>query len=103
MRIPLSLAWLLVLLTFFTAGLLRQFHGGTPHSPYVPPVVGSLLFAGIFFLLLVSAREWRSGAVPGAGIRLGSIVPILLRMHLPSALLTGSHCMPLKALIRSPR
>lgn len=80
MRIPVSLAWLLLGLTFFSAGLLRQFHEGTPHSPYVPPVVGSLLFAGILFLLLVAAREWRRGAVPGAGVRLGSITPILLML-----------------------
>ena len=80
MRIPVSLAWALVLMTFFTAGLLRQFHDGTPQSPYVPPVVGSLLFAGILFLLLVSAREWRRGAVPGPGVRLGSITPLLLML-----------------------
>jgi len=71
---------LLVLLTFFTAGLLRQFHEGTPLSPYVPPVVGSLLFAGIFFLLLVAAREFRRGAVPGPGVRLGSLTPLLLML-----------------------
>jgi membrane protease YdiL (CAAX protease family) len=70
----------MVVLTFFTAGLLRQFHESTPHSPYVPPVVGSLLFAGIFFLLLVSAREWRRGAVPGPGVRLGSVTPLLLML-----------------------
>jgi membrane protease YdiL (CAAX protease family) len=80
LRIPVSLAWLLLALTFFSAGLLRQFHEGTPYSPYVPPVVGSLLFACILFLLLVAAREWRRGAVPGPGIRLGSITPILLML-----------------------
>ena len=80
MRIPVSLAWLLLALTFFTAGLLRQFHDRTPHSPYVPPIVGSLLFAGLFFLLLVAAREWRRGAIPGPGIRLGSLTPILLML-----------------------
>lgn len=80
MRIPVALAWLLVLMTFFTAGLLRQFHDSTPRSPYVPPVVGSLLFAGILFLLLVAAREWRRGAVPGSGVRLGSITPLLLML-----------------------
>jgi membrane protease YdiL (CAAX protease family) len=79
-RIPVSLAWALLLLTFSTCGLLRQFHEKTPHSPYVPPVVGSLLFAAILFLLLVAAREWRRGAVPGAGIRLGSVTPILLML-----------------------
>jgi len=80
LRVPISVAWLLIVLAFFTAGLLRQFHDGTPHSPYVPPVVGSLLFAAIFFLLLVAAREWRRGAVPGPGIRLGSLTPILLML-----------------------
>jgi len=67
-------------LTFFTAGILRQFHDNTPHSPYIPPVVGSLLFAGLFFLLLVAAREWRRGAVPGPGVRLGSVTPVLLML-----------------------
>jgi membrane protease YdiL (CAAX protease family) len=74
------LAWALLVLTFFTAGMLRQFHEGTPHSPYIPPVVGSLLFAANLFLLLVAAREWRRGAVPGAGVRLGSLTPILLML-----------------------
>ncbi len=80
MRIPVPLAWVLVLLSFFTAGLLRQFHDRTPHSPYVPPVVGSLLFAAIVFLLLVAAREFRRGAVPGPGVRLGSLTPLLLML-----------------------
>jgi membrane protease YdiL (CAAX protease family) len=70
----------LLLLTFFTAGLLRQFHDKTPQAPNVSPLVGSLLFAGIFLLLLVAAREWRRGAVPGPGVRLGSLIPILLML-----------------------
>jgi len=80
LRVSVPLAWLLVVLTILTAGLLRQFHERTPHSPYVPPVVGSLLFAGIFFLLLVAAREWKRGAVPGPGLRLGSVIPLLLML-----------------------
>jgi len=80
LRVPVSLAWLLVVLTAFTAGLLRQHHDRTPTSPWVQPVVGSLLFAAIFLLLLVSAREWQRGAVPGPGIRLGSITPLLLML-----------------------
>jgi membrane protease YdiL (CAAX protease family) len=80
LRIPVPLAWLLLLLAFFTAGLLRQFHDETPRSPYVNPVVGSLLFLACLFLLLVTAREWRRGAVPGTGIRLGSITPIMLML-----------------------
>ncbi len=80
MRVPRFLAWTLILLTLFTAGLLRQFHDQTPHSPYVPPIVGSLLFAGVVFLLLVAAREWRLGAVRGEGIRLGSLTPLLLML-----------------------
>lgn len=71
---------MLIVLTLLTAGLLRQFHDQTPRSPYVPPVVGSLLFVGVFFLLLVSAREWRLGASPGRGIRLGSLTPLLLML-----------------------
>ncbi len=68
-------------LTLLTAGILRQFHDRTPGSPYVTGVVGSLLFAAIFFLLLVSAREWQIGAIGGRGrpgIRLGSLTPLLL-------------------------
>jgi membrane protease YdiL (CAAX protease family) len=80
LRVPAPLAWQLLLLTFFTAGLLRQFHDRTPRSPYVPATVGSLLFAAIFFLLLVAAWEWRRGAVPGHGIRLGSLTPIMLML-----------------------
>jgi len=80
LRIPVSLAWLLLLLTFFTAGLLRQFHDEVPTSPYVNPIVGSLLFLACVFLLLVTAREWRRGAVPGPGVRLGSITPIMLML-----------------------
>jgi membrane protease YdiL (CAAX protease family) len=80
LRVPAWLGWVLLLLTFFTAGLLRQFHDRTPRAPHVSPLVGSLLFAGIFLLLLVAAREWRSGAVPGRGVRLGSLVPIMLML-----------------------
>jgi hypothetical protein len=80
LRIPVPLAWQLLLLTFFTAGLLRQFHDRTPNSPYVPAVVGSLLFAAIFLLLLVSAWETRRGGTRGPGIRLGSLTPIMLML-----------------------
>lgn len=82
MRLPRSLAWLILILTFFTAGLLRQFHDQTPHSPYVTPAVGSLLFAAVFLLLLVAARERRAGAVRGTGVRLGSLTPLLLMLLL---------------------
>ncbi len=82
MRLPRPLAWLILGLTFFTAGLLRQFHDETPYSPFVPPLVGSLLFAAVFFLLLVAARERRLGAVPGPGIRLGNLTPLLLMLLL---------------------
>jgi membrane protease YdiL (CAAX protease family) len=82
LRIPAWLAWLLLGITFLTAGVLRQFHSEIPHSPYVNPLVGSLLFAAVFFLLLVAAREWRLGGLPGHGIRLGSITPILLMLLL---------------------
>jgi membrane protease YdiL (CAAX protease family) len=71
---------LILVLVLFTAGLLRQFHDRTPSSPLVSPVVGSLLFAAIFLLLLVSAREWRRGAVAGRGVRLGSLTPLLLML-----------------------
>jgi membrane protease YdiL (CAAX protease family) len=71
---------LLIVSTLLTAGLLRQAHDQTPRSPYVSPVVGSLLFVGVFFFLLVSAREWRLGASPGPGIRIGNLTPLLLML-----------------------
>lgn len=80
MRIPRALAWLLVLLAMFTAGLLRQFHDLTPASPFLAPAVGSLLFACVLFLVLVAARERQIGAAPGPGIRLGSLTPLLLML-----------------------
>jgi membrane protease YdiL (CAAX protease family) len=80
LRIPIWLAWSLLLMTFATAGLLRQYHESTPRSPYLSPVVGSLLFLACLFLLLVSAREWRRGAVPGPGVRLGSVTPVMLML-----------------------
>lgn len=67
-----------MLLGIFTAGLLRQFHSKIPSSPYVNPLVGSLLFAAILVTLLAAAREWKRGAVPGRGVRLGSVTPLLL-------------------------
>lgn len=78
MRIPRSLAWILLLSGFFTAGLLRTHHLETPRSPWIPVPVGSLLFACVLFLLLVAARERRIAAVPGPGVRLGSLTPLLL-------------------------
>ena len=78
MRIPRALAWLLIAMAIFTAGLLRQFHDLTPTSPFLAPAVGSLLFACVLFLVLVAARERQIGAAPGPGIRLGSLTPVLL-------------------------
>ncbi|MHC4108665.1 MAG: CPBP family glutamic-type intramembrane protease [Planctomycetota bacterium] len=74
------MGWLLVAVGFFTAGLLRQHHGSTPKSPFVPTIVGSLLFGFILVLLLVSELERRRGASPGRGVRLGSLMPILLML-----------------------
>lgn len=82
MRIPVPLAWAILALSFFTAGLLRQQNDHTPSSPFLTPIVGSLLFAGVFVLLLVAAREWQRGAVPGHGVRLGSLTPLLLMLLL---------------------
>jgi membrane protease YdiL (CAAX protease family) len=78
LRIPTPLAWIILIGTFGTAGLLRQFHDRTPESPMISPVVGSALFAAIFLLLLVTAYERRKGAVSGPGVRLGSLTPLLL-------------------------
>jgi membrane protease YdiL (CAAX protease family) len=80
LRIPRALAWLLIAMAVFTAGLLRQFHDLTPTSPFLAPAVGSLLFACVVFLFLVAARERQIGAAPGPGIRLGSVTPILLML-----------------------
>ena len=91
MRIPVSLAWLLLALGFSTAGLLRRYHDVIPRSPYLHPAVGSLLFFGILVLLLVAAREWRQGAVPGRGIRLGSLMPILLMLMIEKWISLVSH------------
>lgn len=80
MRVPVSLAWILMVLFVFTAGLLRRSHDSTPESPFLHPLVGNLLFAGIFILLLVASRERSAGAVPGRGVRLGSLTPLLLML-----------------------
>jgi len=77
-RIPRALAWLLIAMAMFTAGLLRQFHDLTPTSPFLAPAVGSLLFVCVLFLVLVALRERRIGAAPGPGVRLGSVTPLLL-------------------------
>ena len=56
MRVPVTLAWIIMVLFVFTAGLLRRFHDRIPESPYLHPLVGNLLFAGIFVLLLVASE-----------------------------------------------
>jgi membrane protease YdiL (CAAX protease family) len=88
-RIPRALAWLLVVMALFTAGLLRQFHDLTPASPFLAPAVGSLLFACVLFLFLVAARERQIGAAPGAGVRLGSLTPLLLMLLLEKWISSG--------------
>jgi membrane protease YdiL (CAAX protease family) len=80
MRVPVSLAWVIMTMFVLTAGLLRRFHDDIPESPFLHPLVGNLLFAGIFVLLLVASRERSSGAVRGRGIRLGSLTPLLLML-----------------------
>ena len=62
MILPRAVAWLILGLAYFTAGLLRHSHDRIPSSPHVSPVIGSLLFAAIVLLLLVSARERALGA-----------------------------------------
>lgn len=80
MRLRRDIAWFLLLLAIFTAGLLRQFNVATLASPLLPPAVGSLSFAVIVVLVLVGWRERRLGAVGGEGIRLGSLTPLLLML-----------------------
>jgi len=80
LRVPRALAWLLLAMVLFTAGLLRQFHDLTPRSPFLNPAIGSLLFACVVFLVLVAVRERQIGAAPGPGLRLGSLTPFLLML-----------------------
>lgn len=82
MRVRRDIAWLLVLLGLFTAGLLRQFHAATYSAPRLPALVGGLPFALIVVVVLAGWRERRLGAVGGAadGIRLGSLTPLLLML-----------------------
>lgn len=80
MRVPRALAWLLLVMSLFTAGLLRQFHEVTPTSPFLNPAIGSMLFASVVFLFLVAIRERQIGAAPGPGVRLGSLTPFLLML-----------------------
>jgi membrane protease YdiL (CAAX protease family) len=101
LRIPKALAWLLIVLAMFTAGLLRQFHDLTPASPFLAPAVGSLLFACILFLFLVAARERQIGPAPGPGIRLGSLTPFLL-MLLVEKWISASFYQPLFAFAAPP-
>ena len=56
LRIPVALAWSILILTFVTAGILRQFHDRIPLAPHTTPLLGSLLFAAIVLLLL--ALPW---------------------------------------------
>jgi len=79
-RIPRALAWSILLLALVTASLLRQFHDRIPQAPHMDPALGSLLFAAIVLLFLVGARETGAGAVPGPGVRLGSLTPLLLML-----------------------
>ena len=80
LRIPLPLAWFLLIAACGTAALLRTFHQRTPESPLVSPIVGSALFAAILLLLLVTARERRQADVPGPGVRLGALTPLMLML-----------------------
>ena len=80
LRIPLPLAWFLLIATCGTAALLRTFHQRTPEAPLVSPIVGSALFAAIFLLLLVTARERQRADVMGPGIHLGMLTPLMLML-----------------------
>lgn len=80
MRIPRWLAWSLLSLSLFTAALLRQFHHEIPASPWVSPVVGSLLFGALFLLLLLAAWERQRGGRLGPGVRLATLIPLLLML-----------------------
>ena len=98
MRVPRWLAWVLIAIAMFTAGLLRQSHDLTPTSPFLAPAVGSLLFACVVFLFLVAARERQIGAAPGPGVRLGSLTPLLL-MLLVEKWFSSSFYQPIFALV----
>jgi membrane protease YdiL (CAAX protease family) len=81
-RVRRDIAWLLLLLGLFTAGLLRQFNAATLKAPLVPAAVGGLPFALLVVVVLAGWRERRLGAVghPEDGIRLGSLTPLLLML-----------------------
>jgi membrane protease YdiL (CAAX protease family) len=64
--------------TFGTAALVRQFHDRTPEAPGISPIVGSALFAAVFLLLLVTAREQRVRSRHGRGVPLIVFTPLLL-------------------------
>jgi membrane protease YdiL (CAAX protease family) len=102
LRIPRALAWLLIAMAMFTAGLLRQFHDLTPTSPFLAPAVGSLLFACVLFLVLVAIRERQIGAAPGPGLRLGSLTPLLLMLLVEKWISSGFY-QPLFALTAPAR
>lgn len=80
MRVHVALAWLLLGATLFTAALLRRFHERTAQLPFLPPALGSLLFAAVAVLLAVSVWESRVSRAPGRGVRLGSLTPIMLML-----------------------
>ena len=72
LRIPIPLAWFLLIATFGTAALLRQFHDGTPNPRSSRRSSAARCSLAIFLLLLVTAREWRRQAVwAGPGMRPG--------------------------------
>ena len=91
MRLPIWLGWLLLAGTVFTAGWLRQSHDRTPASPFLPPLVGSLLFAGLIVLLLVAWRERSLGVTRGKGIRLGSLTPLMLILLIEKWISSGTY------------
>ncbi len=80
MRVHVALAWLLLGATLFTAALLRRFHDRTAQLPFLPPALGSLLFAAVVVLFAVSVWESRVSRAPGRGVRLGSLTPIMLML-----------------------
>jgi membrane protease YdiL (CAAX protease family) len=79
-KLPRPVAWLILCLGFLTAGILRRYHDGIPASPYVSPLVGSLLFAAILLLLLVASRERKLHGFHDPDLRIGILAPLLLML-----------------------
>lgn len=88
MAVSRRLAWLILLGTILTAGILRQFHERIPSSPFLPWPIRSLLFFLLVILFLVLLRGWgQRQEIPYAGPELTRVnflafLPLLIALTL---------------------